>query len=133
MINWLWEKPTPKGLLRLMDFTTLSDHDMSILGEALRAAVDGPFFPDWEFHTIFGLHRSEVRAIAEAWPLQVASPEKTEQAVNNSLNNLLGYPHGEEAVWSQWISVDERQLCELFDRLRGRHGENYFERLMWRR
>jgi hypothetical protein len=38
-----------------MDLDSLSDVDKVILGQALSAAADGPFFPDWEFHTLFGL------------------------------------------------------------------------------
>jgi hypothetical protein len=47
----------------------------------------GPFFPEWEFSTLFGLERAEVRAIADAWPV-IADREKTEVAINNALNNL---------------------------------------------
>jgi hypothetical protein len=112
-----------------MNFESLSDVDKLVLGQALRAAADGPFFPDWEFHTLFGLGRSQVRAIANAWPEPAASSEDIEIAVNNSLNNLLGYPHQQEAVWSQWVSVDRRQLNELFNRLRGFRDESYFDRL----
>src|SRR5271154_1760450 len=77
-----------------MDLDSLSDLDKGIVGQALRAAANGPFFPDWEFHTLFGLERDRVREIADAWPKQVAPPEEMTVAVNNSLNNLLGYPHG---------------------------------------
>jgi hypothetical protein len=112
-----------------MDLDTLSDVDKVILGQALRAAVDGPFFPDWEFHTLFGLERSQVRAIADAWPEPDASSDDVELAVNNSLNHLLGYPHQQDAVWSQWISVDRRQLNELFNRVRGVRDEDYFGRM----
>ena len=112
-----------------MNFSEYSDRDRSILGQALRAAADGPFFPDCEFHTLFGLQRSEVRGIADAWPELVASSAETDRALNNSLNNLLGYPHGQNAVWSQWISVDRQQLHELYARLRGRSDESYFDRI----
>jgi hypothetical protein len=84
-----------------MDFDSLSEVDKRIMGEALRAAADGPFFPDWEFHTLFGLERCVVRAIAHAWPEPPAPTEEIELAVNNTLNNLLGYPHDQDAVWSQ--------------------------------
>jgi hypothetical protein len=112
-----------------MDFDRLSAKDKATVGEALRAAADGPFFPDWGFHPLFGLEREEVRAIADAWPKQAASQEDVELPVNNSLNNLLGYPHHIEIVWSQWISVEREQLNDLFDRLRGRRGEHFFDRL----
>lgn len=67
--------------------------------------------------------------IADAWPHIAASKEAVALAVNNSFNNLLGYPHGQDPVWSEWISVDRQQLNELFNRLRGSGHEGYFARL----
>jgi hypothetical protein len=113
-----------------MDFDRLSDAEKAIVGQVLRAAADGPFFPDWEFHTLFGLQRSEVRAIADAWPEPGAPPNDVTAAINNSFNMLLGYPHRKDAVWSQWISVERGQLNELFNRLRGSGEERFFDRLM---
>jgi hypothetical protein len=110
-----------------MDFHSLSAEDTAIVGQVLRAASDGPFFPDWEFHILFGLQRSEVRAIANEWPNPSARLDDVEVAVNNALNNLLGYPHRMEEAWSQWISVGPHQLDELFIRLRGRRDERYFD------
>lgn len=100
-----------------MSLDHLSDADKALVGRALRAAVDGPFFPEWEFHTLFGLMRSEVRAVADAWPNIDLTTENVALAVNNSLNNLLGYPHRQDSVWSQWISVDRLKLSELLRRL----------------
>jgi len=102
-----------------MDLDHLSSADRGIIGQALRAAADGPFFPDWEFHTLFGLARGEVRAIADSWPKPVRSAETVTTAVNNSFVNLLGYPHRQDAAWPKWLSVDRTQLKELFDRLHG--------------
>jgi hypothetical protein len=101
-----------------MESNSLSSVEAAIVAQVLRAAADGPFFPDWEFHTLFGLERSEVRAIADAWPEPTASSEEVDRAVDNSLNNLLGYAHKKDSVWSEWISVDRHQLEELFHRLR---------------
>lgn len=112
-----------------MELKDLSDHDRALLGQALRAAAYGPLFPDWEFHTLFGLQRNGVRAIADAGPDLVASSEDTDLAVNDSLNNLLGYPRGEDAIWPQWISVDRQQLRELPERVRGRDDESYVGRM----
>jgi hypothetical protein len=55
-----------------------------IVGECLRASVDGPYFEDWEFHTLFGL------------------------------GHLAGYPHGESlapfttATVNQLLEILER-------------------------
>jgi hypothetical protein len=87
------------------------------VGQALRAAVDGPFFPEWEFHTLFGLARSEVRAVAEAWPNVDSTDANAALAINNSLVNLVGYPHEQDSAWFQWISVEPPELEELRRRL----------------
>jgi PAS domain-containing protein len=113
-----------------MNLERLNQADSRVVGEVLRAAADGPFFPDWEFQTLFGLERLEVRQIAQAWPLPAVDPQTVIIAVNNSFNTLLGYPHGKDDVWSEWISVDRPTLYELFNRLRGHGNENYFGRMM---
>jgi hypothetical protein len=59
-----------------MHLERLSRQESNIVGEALRAAADGPFFPDWEFSTLFGLKREEVRRIANEWPLPTVPPEE---------------------------------------------------------
>lgn len=113
-----------------MHLERLSQSDSRIVGEVLRAGADGPFFPEGEFQTLFGLERHEVRQIADAWPLPVVDPQIVTVAVNNSFNMLLGYPHRKDEVWPEWISVDRPTLNELFNKLRGRRNENHFERMM---
>jgi len=100
-----------------MHLERLTQVESRIVGEVLRAAADGPFVPDWEFHSLFGLQREDVRKVADAWPLPMLDPEMVAVAVNNSFNNLLNYPHRKEHVWSEWVSVDRPALKEIFDRL----------------
>src|SRR6266436_2060323 len=38
-------------LPEIVNLDHLSDTDKALVGEALRAVVHGPFFPEWEFHT----------------------------------------------------------------------------------
>ena len=70
------------------------------------------------------------KTVADAWPNVDLTSENVALAINNSLNHLLGYPHGQDSAWSQWISTDRSQLDDLLSRLRGSAGESYFERLM---
>ena len=122
----------------------VSEH-AAVLGRCLRIAVSGPYFPDWEFHTLMGLSRDVMRAVAEAWPeAPTDEPDHFESAaqaqlvaVNNAANHLVGgYPHG--------VSKDalERDLgCTVEDVLRAlaawrgevdidSSGKGYFDRLM---
>jgi hypothetical protein len=104
--------------------------DERIIGECLRAAVEGPFFPDWEFSLLFGLERHEVAAVLASWP-RTDDPEVRDLAVNNALNNLLGYPHKKMSVWSDYISVSPAEVAAVFRRWRGEGpgGGTYFERM----
>jgi hypothetical protein len=101
----------------------VSADDRDIMKACLRAAADGPFFPDWEFHTLFGMERSEVREVLSSWP-DGSDAQLQFTAVNNAFNNLLGYPHGREDVWEEFIPVDRGQLRDLFWRVRELSGAN---------
>lgn len=113
-----------------MHLERLSKRESEVVGQILRAAAEGPFFPDWEFQTLFGLTRADVRKVAEGWPLPALSSELVELAVNNSFNWMLSYPHRKHDQWEDWISVDQIAANELFNRLRGKGNETPFERMM---
>lgn len=71
----------------------LSAKELEIVRACLRAAVDGDFFPDWEFPIIFGVDRKLVRKVLKAWPRCTVEREDFKSAVCNSLANLVFYPH----------------------------------------
>jgi len=102
-----------------MSFDSLSDAEKALVGQALRAAARGPFFPDHEFLALFGFERNEFCVIADAWPAVVADREDMALAITESVFHLLYYPHRKQAIWSDWISVDRPQLGELYETLRG--------------
>lgn len=54
-----------------------TDHaaDADIVRSCIRLAVEGPAFPDWEFHTLFGTQRSELERVARDLPATGASVE----------------------------------------------------------
>src|SRR6476659_10547809 len=89
---------------------SLNDAEKQVVFECLRAASDGPFFPDWEFHSLFGLHRDQVRRIVASIPDIDDSSEDNALAINNAMNNLIGYPHGQEAAWPQFISISREDV-----------------------
>lgn len=104
-----------------MHLKRLSSFDRRVVGEMLWAAVEGPFFGEREFATLFGLTRAEVRGVAEGWPLPVVEPDVVERAVRNAFNQMLGYPvRNKKQMWGEWISVEPATASEVFDRLRGR-------------
>ena len=102
-----------------MPLTNLNQDDRDVVRQCLHAAVEGPFFDDWEFHTLFGVQRSEVRTVLSTWPDVDESDETVRLAINNSLGNLVGYPHRCESQWSQFISVSPADVSRIFTIWRG--------------
>jgi hypothetical protein len=89
----------------------LSSEDVKIIGDCLVAAVEGPFFPDWEFHTLFGLERADVARVLRSWPNISVEDETADLAVKNALGNLAGYPHGEDL--SRFVFATPERLLEI--------------------
>jgi len=96
----------------------LSTEDREVVRECLAAAVRGPFFPDWEFHILFGLERDDVAAVLERWP-DPKCPEDQDVAVTNALNWLLGYPHEKWDLWHAIIAVPPRDVAAVLARWLG--------------
>src|SRR5262249_52003876 len=113
-----------------MSLANLDSRERDVIRDCLRAAVEGPFFPDGEFSTLFGLSRTEVREVLESWPNLDEANESVVLAINNSLNNLLGYPHGLQDKWSEFIPVTEQELSRIYAKWKGRKIEGYLGGLM---
>ena len=101
-----------------MALTDLDANERRVLLECLRAVAGGPFFPDWEFHTLIGVKREEMQTIVDAWTGVDETDENVSVAINNSMINLLGYPHGREKDWPKYISVSPAEVRRIFDKWR---------------
>jgi hypothetical protein len=108
----------------MKNFEELSPNTKAIIGECLRAAAYGPFFVDstnpadpfWEVHSLFGLTIEELREVSDTWPNSI-NPN-TNLAVQNSLGNLVGYPHGMNGeIWSKWLSSTRADIEALLKTL----------------
>jgi hypothetical protein len=97
----------------------LDERERGVIRECLQASAEGPFFPDSEFETLFGLTREDVRRVLFCWPELDETDEIVVIAINNSINNLLGYPAGNtQEEWQSFISVSETELAEIFNKWR---------------
>ena len=120
-----------------MPLANLEDREREVVRECLRAAVEGLFFPDWEFETLFGLGREEVRCVLLSWSTLDEANETVVLAINNSMVNLIGYPLGEDQdAWPAFISVNRTELASVFDKWKGRpprsshSARDYFDNMM---
>jgi hypothetical protein len=107
----------------------LVPEEQEVVQRCLTAAAHGPFFPDWEFGTLFGLERSEVAALAAAWPELTDDEELLDVAISNAFANLLWYPHHEEAALSRMIAAPREELMRVFRKWRGSDPASYLDAL----
>lgn len=96
-----------------MSIDRLRESERDVIYQCLVAALDGPFFPDWEFQILFGVERDTLARIVEDWPEIDDSVEDVVLAINNSMVNLVGYPHGEEKEWDKYISVSPDEVSYI--------------------
>ncbi len=93
--------------------------EREIVRERLQTSVAGPFFPDREFDTLFGVERGRVKEVLKACPNVGEEDEVVSLVLNNALNHLLGYPHKCEYIWSDYISVPSGEVARIFQKWRG--------------
>jgi hypothetical protein len=91
----------------------LSERESDLVRAALRAAVEGPFFPEWEFEMIMGVNRDEMRRVFEGWP-DIADREAVDLAVGGAFNNLLRYPHNKWEAWRNYSDADKPELARVY-------------------
>jgi hypothetical protein len=100
----------------------LAPAEREIVFCCLRAAANGPFFDDDEFHSLFGLDRDELRAIVARGPDISDTDADVSLAINNSFANLLGYPHYEGKALSEMVGVGDDEIQRVFSKWRGGSG-----------
>ena len=97
----------------------LPPSEMETVKACLRAAVEGAFFADWEFQTLTGLERCEVREVYENFPNQTVPDDEFEAAIVGSMNHLLGYPHGMEAELGEYVPEGVAEIARVLAHLTG--------------
>ena len=111
-----------------MPFTQLTDQEKSVVFECLKCVATGKvILHDWEFQTIMGMEAHELLAIVEIIPDIDDSDKMVNLAINNSINNLLGYPHGNHSKWNEFISVTESEVARVFKKWRGEPSSRFFD------
>lgn len=106
-----------------MALERLTDKERFLLGQRVRAAAEGPFFDhDDEFATISGISREEVTGVAHAWPQGDDNAKTGELAINHSVGNLLGSPHGRMKHWPKFISAPPGEVRRVFGKWRRLKG-----------
>lgn len=97
---------------------SLTQRELSIVRDCMQAVVKGPFIPDREFPTLFGIERTAVAAVLNQWPAVDFADETVRLAVLNSLVQLLGYPIEQPAEWPLYIHASEDEVKRVLEKLR---------------
>jgi hypothetical protein len=92
----------------------LKAEQLTIIRQCLDAVANGPFFPEWEFHALFGVDREIVKSMLDKWPQIDFNDLTVKLVINNSFNNLLGYPLIASEKLSKYITLPSKDLEEMF-------------------
>lgn len=95
----------------------LLESEVNTVRCCLRAAVEGPFFPDWEFETLIGVDRQVVREVLSEWPLRTVSQDEFVCAVLGSMSNLIGYPHGMDSEFLGFVHEGRAAVKIIIEKL----------------
>ncbi len=101
-----------------MPIENLTATERLLVGRCLFEAVDGPYFPDWEFATLVGAHKSEIRVIASDWSSGQPISGEALQLIGSVLNNLIGYPHDHTADLERATGATVGNVEDVFCKLR---------------
>ena len=113
----------------------LSPDQQRLVARCLTAIVRGPYIDDDdEFDAVMGVTRGEAAEALEAWP-EAAAHGRSHYTVNNAMNNLLGYPHGQWRQLSRELEATEADVAHALMAWRGEDrreggGKGYFDALM---
>lgn len=111
-----------------MALNNLTDAETKIVFECLQCVATGEvILNDWEFSILFGITFKTLEQIVRDLPDIDESKNEVQLAINNSLNNLLGYPHGRHLQWSNYISVPPQEVARIYSKWRGESIGYYFE------
>ena len=107
-----------------MPLNDMTEREKEIVLECLKASVYGPFFSESECHIIFGVDPDGVEEVISSWPNVDESEIPARLAINNAMNNLLGYPHRCGKYRSKFISVSEKEITRIFYEWKCKKGTN---------
>ncbi len=96
-----------------MSYNDLAEDERQVVAKCLFAAVNGKYFPDWEFETLIGSTRHDVRKIAANWETEPLPSAATVEVVIAVLGNLVCYPHGMEAALSSAVGKSSSGIDEI--------------------
>jgi hypothetical protein len=108
-----------------VSLANLTIEERNVVFECLKCVAAGKVIKhDWEFQTLFGITVLAFKKITKAVPNIDDSNEKVILAINNAMNNLLGYPHGCQDEWQKYMPIPSAEIERVF--IKWREGKDDF-------
>lgn len=105
----------------------LNEEETNVVRKCLECIATGQvILHDNEFQLIMGIEVAELNEILESWLDIDQSDEKVFLAINNSMINLLGYPHGCYHRWSEFMDIPLASIAGIHEKWRGDNIEAIF-------
>ncbi|MGB2832318.1 MAG: hypothetical protein WBC07_05160 [Methylotenera sp.] len=102
-----------------MPLADLTEKERQVVFECLKCVAAGKvILHDWEFQTLFGITASAFKKIAKDVPKIDDSNIRVRMAINNAMNNLLGYPHGYHEKWAEVMPIPLAEIERVFTKWR---------------
>lgn len=104
-----------------MSLDNLTDDERSVVFKCLECVAAGKIIAhDWEFQTIMGIEVLAFKRLVKVLPKIDDSKPKVKIAINNAMNNLLGYPHGYHQKWAEVMPIPLVEIERVFIKWRGK-------------
>ena len=102
-----------------MPIANLTDSEKVVIHACLECVVSGEIIlHNWEFHPIMGISVKELKTVLEAWPDVNDSDDIVQVAINNSMNNLIHFPHGHHGRWLGFLGFSREEVTRVFAKWR---------------
>ncbi|WP_425258486.1 hypothetical protein ACPOLB_23570 [Rubrivivax sp. RP6-9] len=113
-----------------MPLADLDPQELEVIVACLKCVAAGEVIKhDWEFQTVFGIEVTDILAVVDSWPNVDEKDETVALAINNSMVNLLGYPHGWHAKWDSCMSFPLSEIARVLNKWRSSTAGSYFDGL----
>ena len=102
-----------------MSLAQLTEEERRVMQACLKAASEGPFFPEDEFQRRFGQDRGDLDRVLRAWPRVDESAERVALAIINAMASLLSGRHGQPEERRRWVPVPDAEVLRVLHKWRG--------------
>jgi hypothetical protein len=93
-----------------------SKDELETIKICMTASCMEKFFPEWEFQSLFGIERDELKQAVSLFPNLNYEDDIHNAAIKGSLGHLLGYPHGRDRELEVMLNKDVMVIKKVLDK-----------------